>query len=110
MLRDFNKHKNSNRSIKFMGNQPKDNFVIEEDEDDYYMEEEDYDESDHHHVESEMMTMVPVFMDQALGVTELIIANRVRNSEKISDQDIYRIHRDSFKHILVFLMKKIRKM
>ena len=109
MLRDFNNHKNSNRSIKFTGNQPKDNFVIEEDEEDYYMEE-NYDEPDHHPVQSEMMTMVPVFMDQALGVTELIIANKVRNSEKISDQNIYRIHRDSFKHILVFLMKKIRKM
>ena len=43
------------------------------------------------------------------NLTELLIANRVRNSEKMSDNDIYQIYRDTFKNITKVFEKPQRK-
>ena len=73
-----------------------DRFDIEDDlellEDDEYA---DYDE----YIPEEMISAMSSLLSQSLDVAKLIIENRVRNSERMSDEDIYQIHMDSFTHM-----------
>lgn len=106
MLKDLNRTKNPNKGSKFVEtNRTHDNFVIEGDAD--YIEDEEYDECEHdYYHQNESIAMIPAFMGQALDIAKLIIENKVRNSEKISDKDIYQIHRNSFKHVISIFDEK----
>jgi hypothetical protein len=48
---------------------------------------------------NEMMTILPVMLSSTNDMTKLIIENRARNGEKMTDQDIYQIHSEAFKYI-----------
>jgi hypothetical protein len=90
-----NKHYNKNKQIeKFASRKNGDNFIIEED-DDYH--EHEY--CDHEDVHAEMMSALPSLLNASLELTKLIIDNKIRNSEKMTDEDIYSIYRKSFQNM-----------
>lgn len=63
------------------------------------MVQEDMEMIDNHYLVEQMMDLVPSIMTAAIDVSKLVIDNRVRNSEKMKDEDIYQIYRKSFKQI-----------
>lgn len=63
------------------------------------MVQEDIDMMDNHYLVEQMMDLVPSIMSAAIDVAKLVVDNRVKNSEKMKDEDIYQIYRASFKHI-----------
>ena len=90
MFKDRN-YNNKNRQIdKFASRKNEDNFIIEED--DYH--EHEY--CDHEDAHTEMMSVLPSLLNASLELAKLVIDNRVRNSDKMTDDDIYSIHRKSF--------------
>ena len=56
--------------------------------------------------EDAVTTMFPVIMNSTIEITKLIIENRVRNSEKLTDSEIYKIHTDAFQHISNIFVEK----
>lgn len=46
-----------------------------------------------------VMATMPIIMNATIDLTKLVIDNRVRNSAQMTDQDVYQIHREAFKHI-----------
>lgn len=88
------KYNNKNRQIdKFASRKNEDNFIIKED--DY----QEYEHSNNEDVHTEMMSVLPFLLNASLELAKLVIDNRVRNSEKMTDDDIYSIHRKSFQKI-----------
>ncbi len=47
----------------------------------------------------QMMSILPNIMSSTIDMAKLVIENRVRNSDRMTDDDIYQIHRDAFKHL-----------
>ncbi len=93
MFKDRN-YNNKNRQIaKFASRKNEDNFIIEED---------DYQEHEYSNLESthaEMISTLPSLLNASLELAKLVIDNRVRNSQKMTDEDIYSIHRKSFQNM-----------
>jgi len=93
MFKDRN-YNNKNRQIeKSASSKNEDNFIIEEDE---YQEQEYSNLEDAH---TEMISALPSLLNASLELTKLVIDNRVRNSQKMTDEDIYSIHRKSFQNM-----------
>ena len=90
MLKNFNNKGADKKSSGFFTNREEDDFIIEDEE-----YSDGYDEAE----QATIIQMIPLILEQTFNLTELLIANRVRNSEKMSDNDIYQIYRDTFKNI-----------
>jgi hypothetical protein len=57
--------------------------------------------------EESVLATFPIIMSSTFGLTKLIIENKVRNSEKLTDRDIYKIHSEAFNHVSnIFLVEK----
>ena len=89
----FKDKKQNKDTDKFLSQATDDNFIIEEDE----LDENDW-QGERLYAE-EMLSMLPAIIDSSLDIAKLVIENRVRNSEKMTDEDIYQIHRKSFHYI-----------
>ncbi len=68
------------------------------------LEDDDY-ESYNEYLPEEMISVMSSILAQSIDIAKLVIENRARNSEKMSDQDIYQIHLDSYAHINNILSK-----
>ncbi|OZG32018.1 MULTISPECIES: hypothetical protein [Rickettsieae] len=58
----------------------------------------DHDLEDDFYAE-QMMSILPNIIRSTIDMAKLVIDNRVRNSDRMTDDDIYQIHRDAFKHL-----------
>ena len=85
---------NDLRKLIMQGKEFDDDEINNEEFDDH-----DDDIDDNSAMANMMMSMFPSIMEATLNLTKLIIDNKVRNNEKISDDDIYQLYCDSFKHI-----------
>ncbi|HJD56494.1 MAG TPA: hypothetical protein LFW21_07885 [Rickettsia endosymbiont of Pyrocoelia pectoralis] len=47
----------------------------------------------------QIVNILPKVMSTAIDMTKLVIENRVRNAEKMTDEDIYQIYNTSFKRM-----------
>lgn len=47
----------------------------------------------------QIVNILPKVMSTAVDMTKLVIENRVRNAEKMTDEDIYQIYNTSFKRM-----------
>lgn len=47
----------------------------------------------------QIVNILPKVMSTAVDMTKLVIENRVRNAEQITDEDIYQIYNTSFKRM-----------
>ena len=47
----------------------------------------------------QIVNILPKIMSTAIDMTKLVIENRVRNAEKMTDEDIYQIYNTSFKRM-----------
>ena len=47
-------------------------------------------------MDSIVSPMMPPVYNNAIGLTKLIIENRLRKGEEFDEEDIYKIHRESF--------------
>lgn len=56
--------------------------------------------------EPEMSEMLSTLVTGAISLTQLVIENKIRNSEKMNDQDIYDIYNRSFKAIAIPIEKQ----
>lgn len=83
----MNKNKNDIANFLNQSDQIEDDFIDMEDE--LFCDEHD----------DAMTTMFPVIMDSTIEITRLVIENKIRNSEKMSDKDIHQIHEAAFQHI-----------
>jgi len=73
---------------------------IEANEDENFDEEDlfEIDDMDNDY-QNEVASFLPTLMDSAISLTELIIANRQHNSQKMTDEDIFNIHHKAFQHV-----------
>lgn len=73
---------------------------IEENEDENFDEEDlfEIDDIDNDY-QQEVMSFLPTLMTSAISLTELLVANRKHNSQKMNDEDILDIHHKAFQHI-----------
>lgn len=51
------------------------------------------------YVAEQIVNILPKVMSTAVDMTKLVIENRVRNAEKMTDEDIYQIYNTSFKRM-----------
>lgn len=51
------------------------------------------------YVAEQIVNILPKVMSTAVDMTKLVIENRVRNTEKMTDEDIYQIYNTAFKRM-----------
>lgn len=73
---------------------------IKENEDENFDEEDlfEIDDMDNDY-QNEVISFLPTLMASAISLTELLVANRQHNSQKMTDEDILNIHHKAFQHV-----------
>ena len=55
---------------------------------------------DNSSVISDVTSVMSSMCNNSIELSKLVIENKVRNSEKLEDSDIYKIHRDSLSNVM----------
>lgn len=63
---------------------------------------------DNSDVISDVTSVMSSVCNNSIELSKLVIENKVRNSEKLEDSDIYKIHRDSLLNIMKSMDKAFK--